>query len=133
MIFEILLPVVVALFAFTILYRIIPHRQLGAKKPLVAFLPKYQKTVTTDKSDEDIQNQLETYGFKKVGLSNSASKFTRGSVVGDFSIKLAKVNVSVSRNHNTSVTVLVDAAWFVAFDTGDSWTFLNELSEKIES
>jgi hypothetical protein len=57
----------------------------------------------------------------------------RGSVLGDFTVKLIKVNVGVTRITESSIKLTVEAGWFVAFDTGDFWSFLSELSAKVES
>ena len=131
MIFEILVPVVIVLAVFTVLYKLIPYRSVGEKKPFFAPLPKYQKIIDTKKSNEDIHSQLKEFGFSQVSASGNITKYKRGSVIGDFSIKLAKLNVSVVRVSDTSVKLTVEAGWFVAFDTGDFWMFLSELSQKI--
>ncbi|MFW1563312.1 hypothetical protein ACEV87_22710 [Vibrio parahaemolyticus] len=130
---EIIITLVVVLVIFTASYKFLPYRSIGDRKPVVTFLPKYQKEIETRKTDTEIENQLKEYGFSKVGRSNGISSYARGSVLGDFSIKLAKVNIKINRASGSTVIVHIEASWFVAFDTGDFWQFLTELTEKIQN
>ncbi|EHR5764780.1 hypothetical protein P3383_23620 [Vibrio parahaemolyticus] len=130
---EIIITLVVVLVIFTASYKFLPYRSIGERKPVVAFLPKYKKEIETRKTDAEIENQLKEYGFSKVGSSNGISIYARGSVLGDFSIKLAKVNIKINRASDSTVIVHIEASWFVAFDTGDFWQFLTELTEKIQN
>ena len=130
---ETILIVVTALLAITVLYKVIPHRDLGVKKPFIAFLPKYKKNVKHSLNNSELEEKLAGFGFKKVKENDTSQVFTRGSVLGDISIKLAKVNVGLRKIGDNEHEVTVQAGWLAAFDTGDHWVFTKELSEKIEN
>ncbi|MEM5534672.1 hypothetical protein HHE92_12775 [Pseudoalteromonas arctica] len=115
----------------TITYKVLPHRELGNKKPTIAVMPKYKTKVNASISASELDEVLAVYGFSKVNVKNDADKYTRGSVLGDISIKLAKVNVFVSCISPSRKEVCVEAGWVAVFDTGDHWQFLKELSEKL--
>ena len=57
----------------------------------------------------------------------------RGHILGDFSIKLAKVNLLVTEPKSGFVEFAIEAGWVAAFDTGDFWQFLTELKAKVET
>jgi len=130
---ETIIIVVVTLVTITVLYKVLPCRDLGAKKPFIAFFPKYKKNVKHSLSNAELEKKLADFGFKKVKESESFQKFTRGSVLGDISIKLAKVNVGLRKIAENEHEITVQAGWVAAFDTGDHWKFTKELSEKIEN
>ena len=130
---ETVISVVVVLLAITVLYKALPFRSLGTKKPFIAFFPKYKKNVIHSLSNEELEEKLANFGFKKNKESESFQKFTRGSVLGDISIKLAKVNVGLRRVAENEHEITVQAGWVAAFDTGDHWEFTKELSAKIEN
>ncbi len=130
---EIIIIVVVALVTITLLYKMLPYRSLGAKKPFIAFLPKYKITVRHSLSNAELESKLADHGFKKVKESESYQQFTRGSVLGDISIKLAKVNVGLRKLAENEHELTVQAGWIAAFDTGDHWKFTKELIEKIKN
>ncbi|UTW04705.1 hypothetical protein KDX31_06815 [Amphritea atlantica] len=130
---EALLIVVLGLVGITVLYKLIPCRNLGTKKPFIALLPKYKKSVKHSLSNADLEEKLAGFGFKKVKESESWQTFTRGSILGDISIKLAKVNVGLRKISDYEHEVTVQAGWVAAFDNGDHWKFTKELTEKIEN
>ena len=130
---EILLIVVAALVILTAVYKLLPYRSLGENKPVIAFLPKYKKNVKHSLTNSELEEKLASFGFKKVRGNESFSKFTRGSVLGDISIKLAKVGVNIRKIADNEHEVTVQAGWIAAFDTGDHWKFTKELTEKIEN
>jgi len=124
---------VVALVALiTLIYKALPFRLAEGKKPLIAFFPKYKKRVSHNLTNEEIERKLSEFGFKKTSSKNDASKFSRGSILGDISIKLAKVNVGIQKITDNEHEITVQAGWVAAFDTGDHWQFLNELCNKIK-
>jgi hypothetical protein len=130
---EIVLFVVIALVVLTIIYKLLPYRCLGENKPVIALLPKYKKNVKHSLTDTELEAMLASFGFKKVYEKESISKFTRGSVLGDISIKLAKVVIYLRKIANNEHEVTVQAGWIAAFDTGDHWKFTKELTDKIEN
>ena len=136
---NLIITVVVALVGFTILYKALPHRSLGYKKPFISLFPKYRTNVALPASvlnaqvpENELEKLLSTYGFEKKSQNTNIAKYSRGHILGDFSIKLAKVNLLVTTPESDSVNVSIEAAWVVAFDTGDFWKFLTELKDKIE-
>ena len=129
---ELLIVVVAALVILTVLYKLLPFRGLGERKPTIAFLPKYRRTIRHSLTDLELEEKLRSFGFKKVSEKDSSVKFSRGSVLGDISIKLAKVNVGLRKISDSEHEVTVEAGWIAGFDTGDHWTFTKELTEKME-
>ncbi len=130
---EILLTLVAALVLLTALYKLLPYRSLGDDKPVIAFLPKYKKNVIHSLTDSELEAKLASFGFKKVRENESSLRFTRGSILGDISIKLAKVDVGLRKIADNEHEVTVQAGWIAAFDTGDHWKFTRELSARIEN
>ena len=135
-----LIAVVVAVLGITILYKLLPHRNMGAKKPAMAFMPKYKTQVTLPASmanssnpAQELENLLSSYGFMKKIEHGDITKYSRGHNLGDFSVRLAKVNLLISAPKTNCVDLSIEAGWVVAFDTGDFWKFLAELKQKIET
>ena len=132
--------VVFALAAITMLYKILPHRKMREKKPFISFFPKYKTKVELPSSllesenpGKELETALSKYGFLKKSKNGSVIKYSRGHILGDFSIKLAKVNLLVTEPESGCVEISIEAGWVVVFDTGDFWKFLTELKEKIEN
>lgn len=117
----------------TALYKLLPFRRAEGKKPFLAFLPKYKKLVKHSLSRSQLDEKLSEYGFKKVKQESALGKFTRGSALGDISIKLTKVKVGLREISDNEHEITVQAGWVAAFDTGDYWQFITELSDKIEN
>ena len=137
---ELILTTAIILAAITGLYKILPHRNIGLNKPIISFLPKYKSKVKLPTSVTGSENPLgelekilEKYGFKKKAQRGPLVKFTRGHILGDISIKLAKVNILVTNPVSDVTELFIEAGWVVAFDTGDFWIFLTELKDKIEN
>ena len=130
---DIILTAIVVLVILTVIYRVLPHRELGAKKPMLAFFPKYRNQVASPDSDDQVEQTMASLGFKKSKSRGGVTEYSRGSVVGDLSIKLSKVKVTFHPVSNGKLPFAVEAAWVVAFDTGDHWQFTKELGDKLES
>lgn len=128
-----IISIVVLLIAITALYKFLPYREMGGKKPFLALMPKYKTVIKHDSESLNEEEILSGLGFKKVKQEASITKYTRGSVLGDISIKLSKVDVYLRSVSSTEKEVAVQAGWVAAFDTGDHWQFLSELSRKLES
>lgn len=95
--------VVASVLGITIIYKIIPYRNMGSKKPMISFLPKYRTQVmlpslvsNANNPLEELEKILSKYGFLKKSQNGELSKYSRGHILGDFSIKLAKVNLLVT-------------------------------------
>ena len=124
---------VVAVVFLTVLYRLLPFREADGAKPSFALLPKYRKRIKHALSSEALESELSHFGFKKVKESGSVSRFSRGSIMGDFSINLARVDVAVRPIAPGEHELTVQAGWVAAFDTGDLWQFITELARKLEN
>jgi len=120
-------------FLITVLYKLLPFRKAEGKKPSLAFFPKYKKRIKHSLSRSELEEKLSSFGFKKVKDEKTLIKFARGSVLGDISIKLAKINVALKEISEHEHEITIQAGWIAAIDTGDHWQFINELSNKIES
>ena len=128
-----ILAVVGMLMIVTALYKLLPYRVAGTKKPFLALLPKYKKRVKHSLTRAQLEEMLAEFGFEKVGGDKSLMKFSRGFVLGDFSIKLAKINVGLKTIADNEHEITVQAGWVAAFDTGDHWQLIAELGERIEN
>ncbi len=133
---EWILVVLVAWVVITVLYKVIPYSELSATKPSVALLPKYKIEVTLadDLADADaLEERLVSFGFKKYSEKEGKAYFVRGHILGDISIDLVKIKLGFKSLQNNKSEVTLEASWLILFDTGDSWTFLTELSRKLET
>ena len=79
-------------------------KELPKTKPSIAWLPKYhsvvrlsENVINTSSATDVLGKQLSFFGFKLVKDSSSELVFSRGSVLGDFSIKIAKVNLKFNK------------------------------------
>ncbi len=130
--------VVVALVGITMLYKALPYRNMGTKKPFISFFPKYKTKVAlpssvlnTDDPEKELEKILSKFGFVKKSQNGGITKYSRGHILG-FSFKRAKVNLLVTTHESGSVDISIEAGWVASFDTGDFWKFLTELKEKVE-
>ena len=121
------------LIACAILYKLLPHREAGTKKPFMTFFPKYKKRVKHTLNAQQLEEKLAEFGFKKTGGDGDLMAFSRGSVLGDISVKLSKVAVGLKKVADNEHEMTVHAGWVRAFDTGDHWQFITELCERIEN
>mgnify|MGYP006921587480 CR=1 FL=1 len=117
----------------TIIYKNLPFRETGDKKPFIAFVPKYRKTIYSKLAGNEIESILSGFGFKKVKEKGERVVFTRGSILADFSIEQTKLDVGINRLSEQKLELTVKAGGVVAFDTGDHWTFITKLGEKLET
>ena len=128
-----ILSVVGILVIVTALYKLLPYRVAGTKKPFLALLPKYKKRVKHALTRQKLEERLAEFGFKKTREDDSLIRFSRGFVLGDISTRLAKVNVGLRTISDSEYEITVQSGWVVAFDTGDHWQLITELSERIEN
>lgn len=129
---QLFIVLVVVLTLMTVLYKVAPHRELGQKKPRLAFFPKYKHKVLKPDSDYRVDEIMCSLGFKKKGRGE-LSQYSRGSIVGDISVKQMKVKVSFYPSGDGSLLYAVEAAWVVAFDTGDHWLLTKALGDALEN
>ena len=109
---------VIVVSGVTVIHRVLPFRALKARKPRLAFFPKYVARVT--KSLAELELTLERLEFKKTG----DCIYERGKVYGDFSAKSIKIRVVLDK---ANAAVRVSASWMVFFDTGDLWLITTEI------
>lgn len=128
---EIVITVLALLAAVTALYKVLPHREIGSEQPVFAPFPKYKNKVPAPDSDNRVEEVMSSLGFKKKKDRGGLTKYSRGSIAGDMSIKLMKVNVTFCPVSDGKLPYSVEAAWVVAFDTGDHWKFTKELGDKL--
>ncbi len=110
---------------------------LPPTKPAFCLLPKYTFTIPIQgtNAEADLAAILVQFGFREPQRDATAIVFTRGSALGDFSVKIAKLVVTASLPVSHPVELKIEYGVVVgcAFDTGDLWKFCNELIEKVEA
>lgn len=121
-----------ALTVSTFAYKFLPFRKPGKQRPFLAVLPKYRKVIASGASDHALAGKLAQHGFEKTKQRGSTTKFRRGSVLGDLSIELSKVDISLTRINENSLEITVQAGWVAAFDTGDHWDLITRLGAELE-
>ena len=110
---------VIAVVVFTVIYRLVPFKAWGDKKPGFSFFPKY--VAPYNKPVQDIKDSLTKLGFKET----ENKIYRRGKVYGDFSAKAIKLSVIVDESANQ---VKVYASFFgILFDTGDLWQVTSDI------
>ena len=89
--------------------------------------------ISSANPENELEKYLSDFGFVQRSKNETEIKYARGHILGDISIKLAKVNLLIATPVAAVTDISVEAGWVAAFDTGDFWKFLAELKEKIES
>ncbi|MBN1899203.1 MAG: hypothetical protein JW827_10520 [Spirochaetes bacterium] len=138
--FIILISIPVIWIILLIVYRQKKPVKIPEEKPVISFFPKYYATVRmTDsilKSNNPfsitLDSRLEPFGFKLTKEFPEELIFSRGSVSGDFSIKITKVNLKFKIPPSKEIRMDIEYGFMVLFDTGDLWKFTNELIEKLQ-
>jgi len=120
-----------------VVYKRMPYRKIATKKPSLALLPKYKTEVTLADELVDsvaLEKRLASFGFKKSLEKDGRTYFVRGSTLGDFSfsIKHIKVKLGFKNLQQNRSEITLESGSPIALDTGDCWTFLTELSQKLE-
>ena len=76
---------------------------------------------------------MESFGFHQKKQKEDHYSFSRGSVLGDLSIKITRVNIEIEKPIKNDCKVFLSYGNFApTFDTGDLWKFSRELKTKIE-
>jgi hypothetical protein len=122
---------------FMVVCKLKPFREMTARKPRLALLPKYKTEVALDDGLVDpitLEKKLASFGFQKSSEKDGKIYFVRGSILGgfSFSIKHIKIKLSFKSLQNRKSEITLEGSKPIAFDTGDCWSFLTELSEKLE-
>ena len=133
---NIVISVVIILVILTLLYKLMPFREMGKNKPGFALFPKYKTTISLSSSNNQntdyITQKLAELGFKVTSSKDGVTSYSRGSIMGDLSVKIAKVNLTFSMSSNSEGILTVGAGWIAAFDTGDHWQLLSEIKDRVE-
>ena len=110
---------------------------LPSVKPKFCLFPKYVVTLQLNGSEpeSELSSRLANWGFRERPDGSNRLTFHRGSAVGDFSIKIAKLIATASRPVKESVELYVSygVPLGVAFDTGDLWQVCHELQQKLDA
>jgi len=113
---------------------------LPGKRPRLAWMPKYRcrcepsaSVLSSPDPARALVLRLGELGFVCERQTPLALHFSRGHAQGDFSVELAKLDVTVSLPIESSTELLVEAGWVAAFDTGDLWQLTTELKALVES
>ncbi|MBK1725603.1 hypothetical protein [Halorhodospira neutriphila] len=116
------------------LYRKRPYRQPGAHQPGLVWFPKYRLALPELPPWQEVEARLTAFGFGRDQdeESRDALRFSRGSPWLDFSIRLAKMEVTVRGRPGGPGELLVEAGGPVLFDTGDTWELTRQLGESLQ-
>ncbi len=132
---NIIIYAIVLIIMMFIIYRIKIPKELPEKKPVIAWLPKYSTTVKLSEnlsSGETLSRHLSAFGFKLAKETPENITFSRGSVLGDISIRITKVNLKFDKPLSGHTGLVIEYGALAFFDTGDLWKFTNELKGKLE-
>jgi len=134
---RLILYVVIALITLKVAYTLKGFSRMPKTKPGFAWLPKYTVSIPVETADieTDLSSHFARYGFVEVKRDPKAIVYSRGSALGDFSVKIAKIvaTVPVPVSNPVQLQVQYGVIFGCAFDTGDLWKFCMELSEKVEA
>ena len=129
--------IVVVLATLKVSYTAKAFAALPLTKPRFTLLPKYIVPLAVEATDveSDLSSQLAQFGFREVRRDANGIVFSRGSALGDFSIKIAKViaTASLPLSNPIQLKIKYGVAFGCAFDTGDLWKFCRELTERVEA
>ena len=112
-------------------------KALPTTKPSWSWFPKYRFSCELAPLPEGtdarswVCQRLGENGFTVLQETNKSIKLKRGYPKGDFAIELTQVNVTVSLPVNENADVLVEYGWVCLFDTGDLWSFSEELKRQL--
>jgi hypothetical protein len=135
---QLIVVVLAVLVAFLVAYRLKPFLELSVARPALSILPKYlvsvhipESVILSQTPSESLESMFCGLDFKLEKTTASEIRLVRGSVLGDFSLKIAKVRLSAPLPLLPETELQVEYGAFAAFDTGDLWTFCRELQEKV--
>ncbi|MEK6237256.1 MAG: hypothetical protein N2C14_21305 [Planctomycetales bacterium] len=133
----IILAGLIVIFSGLIGYSAKGFTPLPATKPMICMLPKFIVPLQIEGEDvlRELSARLARHGFRELRRDAGAVVFTRGSKLGEFSIKVMKLYVmaALPLSNPVQLRVVYGAPFGVVFDTGDLWTFCRELIEKVEA
>ncbi len=129
----------VAVGGFLAAYKFKPASPLLSSKPSFCLLPKFKGLIDlrpniaqAPQPAESLAEGLAESGFSVAARSDSELVLSRGSVLGDFSVKIAKANLRFEVPLQSPAAFIIEYGSFAAFDTGDLWQFAQELKSSLE-
>jgi len=135
---QLIVVVPTVIVAFLVAYKFKPFSELSVARPSFSVLPKYfvsvhipESVILSETPSKSLESMLSSLDFKLEQTTESEIRLVRGSVLGDFSLKIAKVRVSAPLPLLSATRIRVEYGSFAAFDTGDLWKFCRELQEKL--
>ena len=116
-------------------YRQQPYREPAAHAPRFVWFPKYRLPLAELPPRAQVEARLTALGFtpSDTGEDGDSLHFTRGSPWGDFSIRRARMDVTVQGHPGGSGELFVEAGWFILFDTGDTWQLTREIADSLQA
>ena len=125
--------------AIHLLYKYKSPGDLPANKPMFCLLPKFRAPLrlSADLVDAaeplaELSTLLASCGFRLTTEASDRASFTRGSAVGDFSIKLVKINLDLELPLAAETQSVIEIGGLAPyFDNGGLCKFAHELSEKL--
>jgi hypothetical protein len=117
------------------MYRKRPYLEPFAHEPGVVWFPKYRIPLAAVPPESEVKTRLAALGFTRsdAGEDGDSLHFTRGSPWGDFSIRRARMDVTVQGQPGGSGELFVEAGWFILFDTGDTWQLTRKIAESLRA
>ena len=129
----------VAVVGFLGAYKLKSPRPLPASKPSFCLLPKFESSISLPRSiaeaaqpSEPLAERMAEADFSVAQQTDDALVFSRGSVLGGFSVEIAKITVRFTLPLQSSARFSIEYGSFAAFDTGDLWQFTEELTARVE-
>lgn len=114
-------------------------RDLPSEKPRLCWFPKYRTKLlvadailTASDPFAALEEQMTGMGFELDREHRHAAVFTRGESWGDFSAKVAQVNVKFAMPLQKEAELQIEYGHFALFDTGDLWHSATQLKEQIQ-
>ncbi|MGF1579639.1 MAG: hypothetical protein ACFCD0_09775 [Gemmataceae bacterium] len=134
------LVIVAVIFTVALGYKLRWPSTLPPTKPFISWFPKYRTVVVltpvvveNQEPEMALLYRLNQLGFVEMGRDIDQIRFTRGSILGDFSVQIAKVDLTFRLPLDTETVLQVEYGAFAAFDTGDLWKFTTELKDRLEA
>lgn len=110
--------IIVICLVTAVLYKTKKPVPMPAVKPAFCLLPKYSATIQLSKEIVAAENsvaalatQLESLGFSEASRSEQSVRFTRGSLLGDFSVKIMKIELLFPLPIEPISEVTVQSSW----------------------
>lgn len=130
----------IAVGVFRFVYRRKRPKALPGSRPRLQWFPKYraqvapsERIMNAEDRDKAFAACLEPMGFALDSWTPDRIRFTRGRDWGDFSIRLIKLNLSLSHPLEREAFVELEVGSVCLFDTGDVWKVCQEVVERVEA